>query len=279
MPIASVPSPIRLLATLVRHRELAWALARREILEQYAGRALGWLWTIGNPLLLIGLYVFLFAYVFPARMPDRGGASASGTAYTTFILAGLVPWLGFADCLNRSTGAIVNNANLVKQVVFPVETLPAKSAIAAMCTQLVMTVLLIAYMAIVGGGIPFAAIGLPVLLVLQFAAMLGCAVLLATLTVFVRDVREVVAFITSAGLFLAPILYMPEWVESLVPWARWLLAANPITHLVHCHRDLLVDGAITHPWSWAALAVFAITSLWLGAAAYRRCHHVLGELV
>lgn len=279
MLAAFAPSPVRLLATLHRHRELTWTLARRELLEQYAGRALGWLWTIGNPLLLIGLYVFLFAFVFPARMPDRGGASTSGAAYTTFILAGLVPWLGFADALNRSTGAIVNNANLVKQVVFPVETLPAKSAIAAMCTQLVMTVLLLAYMATIGGGIPLTALGLPVVLLLQFTAMLGCAVLLATLTVFVRDLREVVAFLTSAGLFLAPILYMPEWIESLVPWARWLLAANPITHLVHCHRDLLVDGAIVHPWSWVALTVFALAALWFGASAYRRCHHVMGELV
>ncbi|MFO0874330.1 MAG: ABC transporter permease [Phycisphaerales bacterium] len=279
MPAISVPSPLRLLATLHRHRELTWAMARRELLEQYAGRALGWLWTIGNPLLLIGLYVFLFAYVFPARMPDRGGATSSGASYTIFILAGLIPWLGFADSLNRSTGSIANNANLVRQVVFPVEALPAKSAIAAMCTQLVTTALLLLYMVAFGRGIPAAAIGLPVLLALQFVAMLGCAVLLATLTVFVRDLREVVAFLTSAGLFLAPILYMPEWVESLVPWARWLLALNPVTHLVHCHRDLLVDGAIVHPWSWAALTFFALTSLWFGAATYRRCHHVLGELL
>lgn len=276
------------LATLYRHRELTWALARRELSEQFRGRALGSLWAIGQPLLLIALYIFVFGFVFPARMAAAGatdGIVESGAAYTVFLLAGLIPWLAFADAMNRATGSIIFNSALVRQVVFPVETLPAKSAIAAFVTQLVMTGILLLYM-LVRGGIPATALLLPVLLALQLVAMLGMALLLATFTVFLRDVREIVIFLTTAGLFLAPILYMPEWVESLSPVARWGLELNPFTHLVRCHRDLLApaaDGAGAwggfHPLSWLVVVGFAAVALAVGGVAYRRCHHVLGELV
>lgn len=294
MIAALLRAPSAVLATLFRHRELTWALARRELSEQFRGRALGWLWAIGQPLLLIALYIFVFGFVFPARMAaagadegTTGGVAGSGAAYTIFLLAGLIPWLAFADAMNRSTGSIIFNSALVRQVVFPVETLPAKSAIAAFVTQLVMTAILLLYM-LLRGGIPAMALLLPVLLAIQLAAMLGIGLLLATLTVFLRDVREIVIFLTTAGLFLAPILYMPEWVESLSPLARWGLELNPFTHLVRCHRDLLAPGAGGGPggqWaglhvlSWAVVIVFAFASLALGGVAWRRCHHVLGELV
>ncbi len=272
------------ISALFRHRELTWALARREIGEQFSGRALGWLWTIGQPLLLILLYIFVFGYVFPARMEERGVSgdalapgAAAGSAYTVYLLVGLVPWLAFADSMNRATGSILFNAALVRQVVFPVETLPAKSTIAAFVTQLVMTGLLLGFM-FLRGGVPAAALLLPALLAVQLAAMLGIALLLATMTVFLRDLREIVVFLTTAGLFLAPILYRPEWVESLSPVARWGLEANPITHLVRCHRDLLCGGG-PHPASWLVTALFAAVALCLGGLAYRRAHHVLGELV
>jgi lipopolysaccharide transport system permease protein len=271
-----VTSPIRVIGTLSRHRELTWAMARRDVLEQYAGRVLGALWTIGNPLLLTALYVFLFAYVYPERMVDRGGMEGNATAW---ILAGLIPWLGFADLLNRSTGAVVNHGNLVRQVVFPIETLPAKAVVAALVPQLVLTVLLIIYSLTLGPGLPWTALLLPLFLAIQTVAMLGTALLLSTFTVFIRDLRELVGFFTTAGLFLAPILYRPEWVESLSPKVRWLLEANPFTHLVRCHREIMYVGAIETPWSWVALVLFATVALMTGAAAFRRCVHSFGDLV
>jgi len=273
---ALASSPIRILGSLARHRELTWAMARREVLEQYAGRVLGALWTIGTPLLLMALYVFLFAYVFPSRMADRGGLEGNAT---TWILAGLVPWLGFADLMNRSTGAIVNHGNLVRQVVFPVETLPAKAVVAALVPQLIMTVLLLLYTATLGGGLPWTAALLPVFLMVQATAMLGVALLLSTFTVFIRDLRELVAFFTSAGLFLAPILYRPEWVEALSPKFRILLELNPFTHLVRCHRELIYVGSFESPTSWIVLVVLSVVALSLGSLAFRRCHHSFGDLV
>lgn len=251
-------------------------MARREVLEQYAGRVLGALWTLGTPLLLTALYVFLFAYVYPSRMPDRGGIEGNATIW---ILAGLIPWLGFADLMNRSTGAIINHGNLVRQVVFPVETLPAKAVVAALVPQTIMTVLLVVYAMVFGGGLPWTAALLPLFLVVQATAMLGVALLLATFTVFIRDLRELVGFFTTAGLFMAPILYRPEWVESLSPKIRWLLELNPFTHLVRCHRELVYAGSVEHPISWVLLLTLSLLALALGSAAFRRCHHSFGDLV
>jgi lipopolysaccharide transport system permease protein len=115
-------APWRDLWTLVtKHRVLTLHLARREVTDRYTGQVLGLLWTILHPLTLILVYVFVFRYVFRVTI---GGSGALPFDYTTYLLAGVIPWLGFQDALARSSTVMTANANLVKQVIFPVEILP-----------------------------------------------------------------------------------------------------------------------------------------------------------
>ena len=84
----------------------------------------------------MGVYIFVFAYVFGMRM---GESSETSLDYTTYLLSGLIPWLTFADVLNRSCNSVTSNASLVKQILFPVEILPIKTVAAALVNQLVAT--------------------------------------------------------------------------------------------------------------------------------------------
>lgn len=148
-----------LIETLIGRRRLVWQMAKREVRDRYAGQALGTVWAVAHPILLMGLYLFLFTFVFPSRMPFGGGQGGA----VTYILAGLIPWMTFADAMARGTGAIVNEAGLVKQVVFPVEILPVKSVLAAALPQGIATLVLLVYMAIVDRHVPVLAASLPVL--------------------------------------------------------------------------------------------------------------------
>src|SRR5215831_8731650 len=90
-----------------RYRSLIWELTRREIAERYVGQVLGTAWAIGHPLIAIAVYIFVFAYIFGMR---TGGTSDTSFDYTTFLLSGLIPWLTFADILNRSCNSVTSNA-------------------------------------------------------------------------------------------------------------------------------------------------------------------------
>ena len=155
-----------------RYRSLIWELTKREIAERYVGQALGAAWAVGHPLITIGVYIFVFAYVFRMRM---GGSSEGSLDYTTYLLSGLIPWLTFADILNRSCSSVTSNASLVKQILFPVEILPIKTVTAALVNQLVATVGLLVYILAVHGFMRPLTIILPGIFAIEVIGLIGLA--------------------------------------------------------------------------------------------------------
>src|SRR5262245_23508511 len=108
-------------------------MTRRELTERFAGHVVGALWTIGLPIITFLVYLFLFGVIFQQKVESRG--LSLPLDFSVYLLAGLVPWLMLADVMAKSTGAIIGNASLVKQVVFPIEVLPVKIVLAALVTQ------------------------------------------------------------------------------------------------------------------------------------------------
>jgi lipopolysaccharide transport system permease protein len=131
------------LAGIVRtHRSLLGALVVRDLRDRFAGQTLGLVWTLGHPLVLMVLYAFLFAYVFPAR-----SGSTAASDYAPAIFAGLACWLTAQEVLARSTTVLQAHASLVKQIVFPTELLPLKAALASSVAQIVTVTFAVLYAA------------------------------------------------------------------------------------------------------------------------------------
>ena len=97
---------------------------RRELAARYRGSMLGVVWALVTPLVMIAIYTFIFAGIFGARF----GAGGSAWDYALYIFCGMLPWTAFQEALQLSANVVVANANLVKRVVFPLETLPASGA-------------------------------------------------------------------------------------------------------------------------------------------------------
>src|SRR5208283_2577649 len=127
---------------LTKHRQLTVEMAKREVTDRYMGQAFGTLWAIGHPTIQMAVYVFIFVIVFKIKI---GGTPAMPLDYTTYLLSGLIPWMGFQESMSKGSTAITNNANLVKQVVFPIEVLPVKGVISSLFTQFLFLLLIIIY--------------------------------------------------------------------------------------------------------------------------------------
>jgi lipopolysaccharide transport system permease protein len=183
----------------------------------------------------------------------------------------------FLESMSRSLVAIAGNPGLVKQIVFPVETLPVRSALSSWVLQIVGTVVLLAYIASRPGGLPWTAGLLPVLFFMQLVAMVGISMFLASAGVFFRDMRELVQLFATAGLFLTPILYTPDRLEGFWHGLGWVLLFNPFSHLVWCYQDLLYFGRFEHPASWAVLAAFALLSAAVGYRFFRKVKVMFGD--
>src|SRR5438132_9358892 len=177
---------------------LILSLARRELAARYKGSVLGILWALVTPLVMIAIFTFLFAGIFKARF----GLSASPWDYALYLFCGLLPWTAFQESLQLSSTTIVSHANLVKRVVFPLETLPVSLSLAAIVNQLFGTLVLIAAVIVLRREIHSTLIYLPLILIPQLIATLGAAWLVASLGVFVRDIVQGIGLLLIAWMYL-----------------------------------------------------------------------------
>src|SRR4030095_8667929 len=168
---------------LPRRGELIFSLAKRDLLTRYKGSVLGIVWAVVTPVVTIAIFTFIFAGIFGARF----GASGSHWDYALYLFCGLIPWNMFQETLNQSATSITSHANLVKRVVFPLETLPVAQAFSALGSQLFATIALVLAIILLKHQLPVFAVWLPVVLIPQLLFTIGAAWLLASLGVFLRD--------------------------------------------------------------------------------------------
>jgi lipopolysaccharide transport system permease protein len=256
-----------------RYRALIWELTRREIAERYVGQALGTAWAIGHPLIAIGVYIFVFAYIFGMRM---GGNSESSLDYTTYLLSGLIPWLTFADILNRSCTSVTSNASLVKQILFPVEILPIKTVTAALVNQLVATVGLLVYVVAVHGFIRPLTIVLPGIFAIEVIGLIGLAYALSSLSVYFRDLKDIILVFTGIGMYISPILFS----EASIPRTfHIVMLFNPFSYIAWVYQDAVFYGRISHPWAWVVFTILNLACLSLGFRLFRVLRPSFGDVL
>ena len=252
---------------------LIYELARREIMDRYAGQVFGALWAIGHPLMLILIYVFIFGFVFTMRLEKSLELPLN---YTSYLLSGMIPWLVFSEVLGKASTLILNNANVVKQVVFPIEVFPIKTVLASLVTFLIFLVLLTVYTLAANGYIPWTYVFLPFLVVLQTFAMIGVSFLFSALGVYFRDLKDFVQIFTTVAFFVMPVLYLPEAVPSAL---RPLLYVNPFSYMVWSYQDALYFGAFRHPWAWIIFVGGSLVTFILGYRTFRKLSLMFGNVL
>ena len=221
---------------LPRRADLIRPMARRMLLARYRGSALGVVWAVLTPLVLIAVFTFLFAGIFEARFTPAG----TPWEYALYLFCGLLPWTAFSESVQQSAGVVVSHANLVKRVVFPLEVLPLAQALAGLAGQAFGTLALVTAALVLRGELHATLLWVPLLVVPQLLLTLGASWFVASLGVFVRDTAQALALVLTAWMYLTPIIYP----EHLVPERfRTLLELNPFTPLVRSYRRVILEGA------------------------------------
>jgi lipopolysaccharide transport system permease protein len=263
---------LRVLASrLWRHRELLRELVMRELGDAYAGSVLARTWALLHPLLLIGLYLFVFGYVFTTRV---GATLPTAPDFAVFMLSGLTCWLTVQQSLGKATGSLVASTNLVKQVVFPFELLPIRAVLASHVPLLIGLAIIILYSLVRFGMLsPLLPLVVPVVLA-QLMLLCGATLFLSALAVYIKDTRDIVQFFTAFGIFLLPVIYLPG---TLPGWFDIVLWLNPFSYAVWCLQDIFFFRSIAHPLAWILLALLAPLTLYLGFRFFERTRGGFGD--
>jgi ABC-type polysaccharide/polyol phosphate export permease len=241
------------LRRLARYRALISSLVARELTARYRGSVLGFLWTFVNPLLLLLVYTFVFGVVMP-------GVRAPGIEpYSLFLFCGLLPWTWFSSALLESCTALTGSGGLLRKVMFPAEVLPLVAVLTGLVNFLLGLCIVVAF-AIYAGAPVFTAdlAWLVPTIVVQLVLTVGLALLLSSLSVHFRDIRDLLSHALTLWLFATPIIY--PYTQAPERY-RWLLDLNPFTHLAIAYQAILFSP---EPYTqirrlaWVGLASVAI---------------------
>ncbi|MEA2756924.1 MAG: lipopolysaccharide transport system permease protein [Aliidongia sp.] len=242
-----------------RNRLLLRRLGGREIAAKTRSTLLGGFWLVMAPLFMLSVYSFVFTQIFSARW----GSSGSGADAPLMIFAGMIVLGIFAECLARAPGLVLENPTYVKKVVFPLEILPWSALAGASVAVGVGLVLLLLAQIVLHGPPPVTALLLPLPFLPLALFILGFSWFLASLGVFLRDLKQAMGIVVSALTFAAPVFYPIEAVpESFRSW----LYLNPVTLGVEELREILFNGTVPDALSWLAYLglgwVTAMVGLW-----------------
>jgi homopolymeric O-antigen transport system permease protein len=252
--------------------DLVLSLTKRELAARYRGSALGVAWAVLTPIVMIAIFTIIFAGIFKARF----GTGTSQWDYALYLFCGLLPWNAFQESVQLSSSTIVGHANLVKRVVFPLETLPVSLSLAAVANQMFGTVALILAVILLRREMHATIVFLPLLVIPQLLATFGAAWLLASLGVFVRDIVQGVALVLLAWMYLTPIIYP----ESLVPERyQGIVNLNPFTPLVRNYRRIILEGNFPDWRGLGYFAAFAAISFFLGYWWFARTRKNFADVI
>jgi ABC-2 type transport system permease protein len=224
---------------LTGYSELLRTLLRREIRVRYKGSALGIVWSLVYPLVMVAVYTLVFSVLWKSakNIPH----------YPLFVLSGLAVWGFFQASVQLGTASLIANGDLVKKVWFPRELIPAASVLAQTTTVAVMLAILIpADLIVVPETAKTMPLALPILAALICLA-LGLAWLLSVLNVFFRDIEHLLAVMFLPWFFLTPVLYGLEQLPAAAAH-RWLIDllryGNPVTPYVEGFRATLLQATV-----------------------------------
>lgn len=251
-------------STVVRYHDLIWRMARREIDSRTRSTSLGTVWLVLSPLLLLSAYTFVFTFIFKSRwnVPSDGDGSVA-----LFLFSGMTVFSIASECINRAPGLVMENVSYVKKVVFPLEILPWISLISSLTMAGINFALLLVTQLLFFGLPPVTVLLLPLVLLPLVLVTLGLSWFLASLGVFLRDIKHITGFLVTVMMFLGPVFYPLSAVPEKF---RVLMYLNPITLPIEQTRQVMFWGQMPDPLPFAAALAAGVVISSLGFAWFMK---------
>lgn len=258
---------------LYRIRFMLKAMALRELKATYVGSFFGFFWAVLNPLCQIAIYGMVFGYLLKGTVPPEYGTGS----FFLYLVTGLIPWQFFAQTIGTSSNVLLVYGNLVKRAVgFPCEVLPIVTVISNTVSQLVSIAILYAIVIAFTGTVSLNMLLVLVYLLFAVIICVGLGWMLSSLTVFLRDIPQVIGLVLTGLFFFTPICYPPTIVP---PKVLFVMKLNPIYHVVEGYRLACLTGRPLRMLDFAYLGVSSLVIVGLGGMVFRKLKPEFAEVM
>ncbi len=226
-------------------------LVLKDFRVRYRNMSLGLLWSLVNPIVMMGVLTFVFTKVFPHPPTEN---------FPIFVLCGLIPFNFFGLAWSAATTSMLENAHLVKKVQAPRAIVPIATVLSS-CVQVgIQLLLLLGVVSVFGRGPNGHWLWLPLVWGFQVAFVCGLALASSAINVFIRDTRYIVESINTVMFWLVPIFYSLTFVPA--PY-REIYELNPTAAVILALRSILMDAE--PPPAALLLKLSTVSLLVLGA--------------
>jgi lipopolysaccharide transport system permease protein len=244
--------------------DLLRELVVRDMKLRYKRSLLGLTWSLLNPLVQLLVFHFIFSLVLPLNIPN----------YALFLFTGILVWSWFQSSLSASTGAIVDNRELIRRPGFPVAVLPIVTVTTNLIHFLFALPILLIFLVLMGIPLTGALLALPLVIILQFLLILAITYFLATFHVTFRDTQYLVGISLLLGFYLTPIFYT---VDNLPARYQAIYNLNPLVHLLGAYRSILIDGTLPDLIPLLVLGILSLTLLLVGYRIFMNASYNFAE--
>ena len=267
-------------ANLQTKLDLLITLVQRDLSARYKGSVLGNFWTLIQQLTQLIIYTYVFSVVLKVKLNSaqlpQSSLAGNNLLFALWLFAGLIPWGAITASLIASSGSVTAQPNLVKKVVFPLTLIPLVPIVTAFIDSTIGLVMLIVALGLFAQTVHWTLLLLPLVWIPQLLLTAGLGYMVASLTVFLRDIPQTLSIGISFLFYLTPIMYPQEMIPPpFRNWVRW----NPFSVVSELYRDLTLWGSLQHGWEWIYLWMLSAVIFVLGTWMYRRLSPAFADVL
>ncbi len=244
-------------------------LALTDFRGSYSGSALGVVWAVVQPLVMISLYTLIFAVVLKVKV----GAKGSVTDFGLFLICGMISFNIVADAIRRSADVFIQQSHLLRRLPMPPAVLPAARVSTVLIEQCIALLIFFALLFVFGRPPGFKALAFVAILPIQIAIALGISTAIACITVMFRDIGALTDSLVTIWFLGTPIFYPRDF---LPPMLRQIIDCNPMTAVVEAYRSLLLHNTWPPVVDLAYAAAFGVFFMLAGNWVYGQ---VRGQII
>lgn len=263
-------NPLGMIRSLASNHYLLVQLIKRDVALRYRGAMFGVLWAFLNPLIMLGIFAFVFGGIFQARWPQQ----PEGLPYWLILYSGLIVFNVFAETVSRSPGSVREYPSFVKKIVFPVVILPVVPLGAALVHGAFNLAVFAAALTWTGH-VSFGILLFPLLLAPLLLLALGLSWFLAAWGVFIKDMTQIVPVFVQMSLFLSPVFYPASTVPASL---RPLFQYNPLGAVIEACRAAAI-GSDIHWHAWLAAMLFGLAATAIGHTFFQHSREEFADVL
>lgn len=205
-------------------------MAKRDLIMLNKGAFIGYAWLVLQPLILTLAYVLIVSFILGSRLNSDSGVFD----YGLYVLGGMIPWQIVTKMLADAPSQLYSRMELIKQVIYPIETLPLTSLLVISFGSFISLIIFI-LLGIFSTNLSMGILLFPIPFIFLAIFTIGMSWIFSIVGIFIKDLKEITTVILGLMVYATPVIASPELVGERV-WA--LIMLNPLSHIVICFRDV-----------------------------------------